>query len=57
MRMIQYGTVDLMVAGGAEMATTALGIGGFAAARALSTATRTRRPRAGRGTRIATASC
>jgi len=37
MRMIQYGTVDLMVAGGAEMATTALGIGGFAAARALST--------------------
>jgi 3-oxoacyl-[acyl-carrier-protein] synthase II len=37
MRMIQYGTVDVMVAGGAEMATTALGIGGFAAARALST--------------------
>jgi 3-oxoacyl-[acyl-carrier-protein] synthase II len=37
MRMIQYGTVDAMVAGGAEMGTTALGLGGFAAARALST--------------------
>ena len=37
MRMIQYGDADVMVAGGAEMATTELGIGGFAAARALST--------------------
>lgn len=37
MRMIAYGDVDAMVAGGAEMATTPLGIGGFAAARALST--------------------
>ena len=36
-RMISYGDVDAMVAGGAEMATSALGIGGFAAARALST--------------------
>ncbi len=36
-RMIAYGDVDAMVAGGAEMATTPLGIGGFAAARALST--------------------
>jgi 3-oxoacyl-[acyl-carrier-protein] synthase II len=36
-RMIMYGDVDVMVAGGAEMATTPLGIGGFAAARALST--------------------
>ncbi|MCG5514567.1 MULTISPECIES: beta-ketoacyl-ACP synthase II [Ectothiorhodospira] len=36
-RMIKYGEVDMMVAGGAEMATTPLGIGGFAAARALST--------------------
>ncbi|MBK1674198.1 beta-ketoacyl-[acyl-carrier-protein] synthase II [Ectothiorhodospira shaposhnikovii] len=36
-RMIKYGEVDVMVAGGAEMATTPLGIGGFAAARALST--------------------
>lgn len=37
MRMIQYGTVDAMVAGGAEMATSPVGLGGFAAARALST--------------------
>ncbi len=37
MRMIQYGTVDMMVAGGTEMATTPIGMGGFAAARALST--------------------
>ncbi len=34
-RLIQYGDVDVMVAGGAEMATCHLGIGGFAAARAL----------------------
>jgi 3-oxoacyl-[acyl-carrier-protein] synthase II len=37
MRMIQFGTVDVMVAGGAEMGTTPTGLGGFAAARALST--------------------
>lgn len=36
-RMISYGDADVMLAGGAEMATTALGINGFAAARALST--------------------
>jgi len=36
-RMIQYGDVDAMVAGGAEYATTELGLAGFAAARALST--------------------
>ena len=36
-RMIQYGEADIMVAGGAEMATTPVGLGGFAAARALST--------------------
>lgn len=35
-RMIQYGDADVMVVGGAEMATTPLGLGGFAAARALS---------------------
>ena len=34
-RMIAYGDADIMVAGGAEMATCPLGIGGFAAARAL----------------------
>ncbi len=36
-RMIEYGDVDAMVAGGAEYATTELGLAGFAAARALST--------------------
>ncbi|SMF30648.1 3-oxoacyl-[acyl-carrier-protein] synthase II [Alteromonadaceae bacterium Bs31] len=35
-REIMYGTADVMVAGGAEMATTPVGIGGFGAARALS---------------------
>lgn len=36
-RMISYGDADVMVAGGAEMATSFTGLGGFAAARALST--------------------
>lgn len=36
-RSIQYGEADVMLAGGAEMATTPSGLGGFAAARALST--------------------
>ncbi|MBB5191071.1 3-oxoacyl-[acyl-carrier-protein] synthase II [Silvimonas terrae] len=36
-RMIQYGDADVMVAGGAEGAVTGLGIGGFAAMKALST--------------------
>lgn len=36
-RMIAYGDADVMIAGGAEMASTPLGMGGFAAARALST--------------------
>lgn len=35
-RIIAYGDADVMIAGGAEMASTPTGIGGFAAARALS---------------------
>jgi 3-oxoacyl-[acyl-carrier-protein] synthase II len=37
MRLIQYGDADAMIAGGAEMATTPLGLGSFCQARALST--------------------
>ncbi len=36
-RMIAYGDADAMLVGGGEMATTQVGIGGFAAARAMST--------------------
>lgn len=36
-RMIAYGDADVMIAGGAEKASSPMGIGGFAAARALST--------------------
>jgi len=37
MRLIQYGDAEAMLAGGAESTISPLGIGGFAAARALST--------------------
>lgn len=36
-RMIAYGDADVMITGGAEKASSPMGIGGFAAARALST--------------------
>ena len=36
-RMIEYGDADVMIAGGAESTVSPLGIGGFAAMRALST--------------------
>ena len=35
-RMIMYGDADVMIAGGAEMSTCHMGLGGFSAARALS---------------------
>lgn len=36
-RMIEYGDADIMIAGGAESTVSPLGVGGFAAMRALST--------------------
>jgi 3-oxoacyl-[acyl-carrier-protein] synthase II len=37
LRTIQYGDADVILAGGAEMATTVMGLGGFGQAKALST--------------------
>jgi 3-oxoacyl-[acyl-carrier-protein] synthase II len=37
MRTIQYGDADVALAGGSEMATTVMGVGGFGQAKALST--------------------
>jgi 3-oxoacyl-[acyl-carrier-protein] synthase II len=37
LRTIQYGDADIILAGGAEMATTVMGLGGFGQAKALST--------------------
>ena len=36
-RLIEYGDADVMIAGGAEATVSPLGVGGFCAARALST--------------------
>ncbi|MBV8169663.1 MAG: beta-ketoacyl-ACP synthase II, partial [Alphaproteobacteria bacterium] len=47
-RIIQYGDADVMVAGGTEAAISRIGIAGFAAARALSTAFNDTPPRASR---------
>ena len=55
-RIIQYGDADVMICGGTEAAITPMGIGGFAAMRALRSATTIRHTLAGRGTRTATVS-
>ena len=56
-RLIQSGDADVMFAGGAEYATTPLGLGGFALRARCRRAMTIRRARAGRGIAIATASC
>ena len=55
-RCIQYGDADIMVAGGAEMAFTPLGVGSFWQAARCRSAMTSRRGRAGRGTATATVS-
>ncbi|MBV8536489.1 MAG: beta-ketoacyl-ACP synthase II, partial [Alphaproteobacteria bacterium] len=47
-RLIQFGDADVMVAGGTEAAISRIGVAGFAAARALSTAFNDTPPRASR---------
>jgi 3-oxoacyl-[acyl-carrier-protein] synthase II len=47
-RIIQYGDADVMIAGGTEAAVSRIGVAGFAAARALSTAFNDTPPRASR---------
>ena len=56
MRMIQHGEADVMVAGGAEQATSPVTLAGFASMKALSTRNDDPSARAGRGTAIGTAS-
>jgi 3-oxoacyl-[acyl-carrier-protein] synthase II len=56
-RTIQYGDADVMVAGGAEMATTALGWADSARRGRCPSVTMTRRAPAGPGTGTGTASC
>jgi 3-oxoacyl-(acyl-carrier-protein) synthase len=55
-RLIQHGYADAMICGGAEACITPMGVGGFAAMRALSTGTTSRSAPPARGTATATAS-
>lgn len=50
-RIIEYGDADVMIAGGAEMATSETGLAGFAAARALSNRMMNQNVPVGPGTR------
>ncbi|STD19348.1 3-oxoacyl-ACP synthase [Enterobacter asburiae] len=56
-RIIAYGDADAMVAGGAEKASTPLGVGGFGAARALSTRNDNPQAASVRGIKTVTALC